>query len=265
MTTLNPLLQRVTSPQRKPFVRSHTFVDGVGPPPYSFFDETQDHLGGLYHAALGWRYSLDFDEFTEVGARPGYLGHMAVTFSTGGVSVAPKTAGLAFGEHGVWEARTGAAAAEFIASSGSGETNGDLLITAKVMLTGRDRLGPAGGSFAGFGVVALGGVLLNPLRISAGLDHPNWRVWFQADGALVSRDSGIPARDQVWYRLQISRVGEAARFYINGQLVRVDGREGVHCVGPVSTAKTLIFGRPAPGPAGDGFAIDSFHLLAERK
>jgi len=257
MTTLNPLLARPTHPQRKPFVRSHTFVDGVGPPPYSFFDETQDHLGAYFHAALGWRYSLDSDEFTEVGARPGFLGRMRVTLL--GATVAPKTTGLTFGEHGVWEARSGAAAYSVSASGGGASLggaslDGDFLATAKVMLFGRERLDPRG-FLAG----------LPDYAFICGSGWPNWLVVYVTEpGTLAFADTDVPVLDNVWYRLQVSRVADAVRWHVNGQLVRVGGREGVPFVRQFGLAKLLLAIRSAPGPAGDGFAIDSFHLLAER-
>ena len=254
MTTLNPLLQRVTHPQRKPFVRSHTFVDGVGPPPYSFFDETQDHLGALYHAALGWKWSLDSDEFTETGARPGFLGRMRLSSGTAGITVAPKTTGLGFGEHGVWEARSGAGAFTLRAGSSGISLGGDFLVTAKVMLFGRDRL-----DLGGFAVGVAGGEFL------AGSDSPNWRVSYVTEsGAIAFDDTDIPVLDDTWYRLQVSRVAGSIRWHVNGQLARVGGREGVRSPRQLDTDKLLLAIRSAPGPAGDGFAIDSFHLLAER-
>ncbi len=255
MTTLNPLLARVTHPQRKPFVRSHTFVDGVGPPPYSFFDETQDHAGALYHTALGWKWSLDSDEFTETGARPGFLGRMRIIISSG-VTVAPKTTGLTFSEHGMWEAKSGTTASQIIAQSGDGRMAGDFLLTAKVMLRGRERFDA---SIAGFAVYS------GAVRIYAASTWPNWRVnYTSATGSTVDVDSGVPALNDTWYRLQISRVATALRFHINGCLIPINGRGGAYLPGPLSAAKSIGFTRPAPGPAGDGFAIDSFHLLAER-
>ncbi len=254
MTTLNPLLARPTHPQRKPYVRSHTFVDGVGPPPYSFFDETQDHVGALYHAALGWKWSLDSDEFTEVGARPGYLGRMRLLSSTSGITVAPKLTGLTFGEHGVWEARSGAGAFLIRAGSARISLGGDFLVTAKVMLFGRDRLDSAGFSAGVAGCAFL-----------AGSSNPFWRVTYVAEpGTIAFAETEISVLDGVWYRLQVSRVAGAVRWHVNGQLARVGGREGVPSPARLDADKLLFASRSAPGPAGDGFAIDSFHLLAER-
>ena len=254
MTTLNPLLARPTHPQRKPFVRSHTFVDGVGPPPYSFFDETQDHVGALYHAALGWKWSLDSDEFTETGARPGFLGRMRLSSGTAGIAVAPKTTGLGFGEHGVWEARSGAGAFVIRAGSASISLGGDFLATAKAMLFGRERLNPSG---------FVAGV--RGYAFAAGSGSPNWLVeYITESGAFAFADTGIPVVDGVWYRLQVSRVAGAVRWHVNGQLARVGGHEGVPSPLRLNTDKFLFAYRSAPGPAGDGFAVDSFHLLAER-
>jgi hypothetical protein len=253
MTTLNPLLARPTHPQRKPFVRSHTFVDGVGPPPYSFFDETQDHVGALYHAALGWKWSLDSDEFTETGARPGFLGRMRIIISSG-IAVAPKTTGLAFGEHGVWEARSGAGAFSIRAGSANISLGGDFLATAKVMLLGRERLDRGGFSAGVAGCAFL-----------AGSGFPFWRVTYVTEpGTFAFAETDIPVLDNVWYRLQVSRLAGAVRWHVNGQLARVGGREGVPSPLRLDTDKLIFASRSAPGPAGDGFAIDSFHLLAER-
>jgi hypothetical protein len=252
VTTLNPLLARPTHPQRKPFVRSHTFVDGVGPPPYSFFDETQDHVGALYHAALGWRYSLDSDEFTEIGARPGFLGRMYVFLFN--AAAAPRPTGLGFGEHGVWEVRSGTAAYLVRAGSASISLDGDFLTTAKVMLFGRERLRSRGFS-AG----------VTYYTIEAGSGSPNWLVRYVTEsGTIAIAETDIPVLDGVWYRLQVSRVAGAVRWHINGQLARVAGREGVPSSQRGDMEKLISVYRDAPGPAGDGFAVDSFHLLAER-
>lgn len=268
MTTFNRLLQRVTHPQRKPFVRSHTFIDGKGPPPYSYFDETNGHLGALCHAALGWEYSSDYDEFTEASARSGYFGRLLVRASYG-LSLGPKTTGLRFGEHGVWQGMSGTGNYLLQATSGALTFDGDFLITAKVQLRGREHLDAvavhgfrmaAGPAFTSVDVPVYPSFL-------AGSDSPNWWVEYgpTLTAAAVRVDTGIPVQDGAWYRLQISRVAGAVRWFVNGQLVRMAGAEGVYFpFRLLDGGKFLRIARLNPGPSNEGLEIDSFHLLAER-
>lgn len=267
MTKLNLLLQRPTHPQRKPFVRSTTFVDGKGPPPYGFFDETQDHLGTLYHAALGWKWSLDADEFTELVAPPRYLGRMYAYVTRPGIVVAPKTTGLAFGEHGVWTAIGDGTPWVFGASGGAVTLDGDFLATAKVMLFQRHNLDTvqkfgfamaAGNIFVGVSAVVCPG-------FAAGSDAPTWQILYGTGIDPLYADTGVPVLNNVWYRLQVSRVAGAIRWFINGQLVRLNGAEGLYLpVRFLEGGKHLVMRRNKLGLAGVGFAIDCFHLLAER-
>jgi hypothetical protein len=268
MTTLNLQLQRATHPQRKPFVRSHTFIDDKGPPPYSFFDETQDHLGVLYQAALGWGYNCDADEFTELGSRSGYFGRLFIR-ATYGLTVGPKTSGLSFGEHGVYAATSGTEKYLLQATSGALTFDGDFLITAKVQLRGREHLDAV--AVHGFRMAA-GPVFTSvdvPVYPSflAGSDSPNWWVEYgpTLTAAAVRVDTGIPVQDGAWYRLQISRVAGAVRWFVNGQLVRMAGAEGVYFpFRLLDGGKFLRIARLNPGPSNEGLEIDSFHLLAER-
>lgn len=251
MTTLNPLLQRSTHPQRKPYVRSHTFVDGVGPPPYSYFDETQDHLAAYFHAALGWKWSLDSDEFTEA-ARPGFLGRMRVLSATGGFAVAPKTTGLTFGEHGVWTGTGGTGAWGVEAQGGIVTLDGDFLMAAKVKLFAIRNL---------FGVqVAAGSQTVPPGCPGFACGGSGGGFWYATLGPTLYPIPAIPVVDNTWYRLQVSRVAGAIRWHINGQLAASVYFPDRLLAG----GKWLECSRIVPGPAGEGFAIDAFHLLAER-
>jgi hypothetical protein len=266
MTTLNPALQRVTYPQRKPFVRSHTFVDGVGPPPFSFFDETQDHLAALFHAALGWAWSVDSDEFTTAWTSSTYLSRMRVIAATGGFLASPSASVANLGEHGIWTGLSGSSPWSYRAQSAPITLDGDFLLTAKVRVTARERLDEAAnkGFLIGCGDPSV--VTAYP-AISCGADSPNWQIRYADSGADLPRlaDSGVPALSGVWYRLQISRVAGAVRWLINGQLVRVSGQEGVFYPYRLQNGcKLLQASRMKPGPSGDGFSIDSFHLMAER-
>lgn len=266
MTTLNPLLQRVTHPQRAPFVRATTFVDGKGPPPYGFFDEVQDHVGALYHAALGWRYSLDTDEFTEAKSRPGFLGRMRVVSVTGGVTPAPAPVATGFSEHGFWSVQGVGMPWRIQARSASVTLDGDFLMTAKVRVVGPDLID----SVANLGfLVGTGSPSSDPVcpAFVAGSDSPTWWLRYAPDpqASPVLADTGVTVGNATWYRLQVSRVAGAIRFFINGLLARPGGAEGVYYPHRLLTGcKWLEAGYSKPGPAGFGVDVDSFHLLAER-
>jgi len=267
MTTVNTLLARATHPQRKPFVRSCTFTDGIGPPPWTFYDETQDHLGAFYGGALGWKYSVLADEFEAMHVRPGYLGNRMLTVNSSGVvTIAPKTTGLEPFEHGVWKVTGGAAAWNYAARTQQMDLDGDFLVTAKIKIYSRETLD----------TMALGGFMLPcsdltsipaPVGFTCGSDSPNWHVLYPPDAtaSVAAADTGIPATSNAWYRLQVSRVAGAVRWFINGRLCTVNGLPGYYFPDRFGEGcKQIRISRRKIGAAGEGFEIDSFHLVAER-
>ncbi len=267
MTAINQTLQRTTYPIRRPYVRETTFIDGIGPPPYGFFDETQAHIGGMFHPLFGWNATADSDEFTEIAARAGYFGRLRITRSVGTFTAGP-TPSTSVTEHGVWiNNADDALPFSWTAEGGSISLDGDFLLTAKVKVMAPDHLDPAQdrGFLIGLGPVS--GMGQYPC-ISCGGDGPNWRALYSPDSgsAQVADDTGIPALAGHWYRLQISRVAGAVRFFINGALVRfASGLEGVYYPDRLLNARKIIeIARSNTGPIDEAFYIDSFHLRAER-
>lgn len=267
MTTLNLALQRLTYPQRKPFVRSCTFTDDVGPPPWTFFDETQDHLGGLAHALAGWKWTLDADHFVSRTVEVNFLGdRMRKNSSSGVVAVAPKTTGLTHGEHGVWTVTGTAAAWNYSAATTEVSLDGDFLFSAKVQIY---NLGDLDTLLNGGFQVTTANAFYPPAPCGfyTGSDKSTWWVGYPVDDASPSTfaDTGIPIVDNAWYNLQISRVDGAVRWFVNGRLCRLDGLPGAYA--PYSYTggwKQVGMSRRKLGINGNGFAIDHFHMLLER-
>ncbi|TXH42066.1 MAG: hypothetical protein E6Q97_36265 [Desulfurellales bacterium] len=272
MTTpaTNTLLTRSTHPIRKPYVRDASFIDGIGPPPFGFFDETQDHLGAYFHALLGWRYSADCDEFTEASAPINYLGRMRIS-DTFGCAEAPATSNATLGEHGVWSVLSFTSDFRLAAQGASVSLDGDFLFTAKVKIVNRGRLETV--SSHGF-MAAIGSLAeTTPHQFVAGSDQENWAIQAPVvgGGGVEVYSTDVPVVDGAWYRLQISRVAGAIRWFINGLPIvlrsadpDLNGLTGQYYPDRIVARKFLYVARSVPGPANDGFYVDSCHLYAER-
>jgi len=266
MTAANLSLLRTTYPTRRPFVREITFVDGIGPPPYVWFDETQEHIGGLAQSSLGWSASCDSEEFEQNYVTAGYFGRMIVTRDVGLSSVGPVSP-VEVGEHGVWQYQANAMPFAYTAEGGRYSLDGDFLLTAKVKIVAPGGLDPAQdrGFVVGLGPIA--GMGQFPC-IACGGDKANWQALYSPDpnSAQVADDTGIPCVAGRWYRLQISRVAGAVRFFVNGALARfASGLDGVYYPDRLLNARKLVeISRTNAGPANEGFFIDSLHLRAER-
>lgn len=267
MTTLNTDLARLTYPQRKPFVRSHTFIDGKGSPPYSFFDETEDHLGGLLHSCCGWKWTIDHDDFTTATEKPNFLGdRMRVTTTSGAVIVTPKTGGLKHGEHGVWTVAGNFAAWDYGAATTEISLDGDFLFTAKVLITHPDD--PDTMINGGFrATMANAFSAPAPCGFHFGGDKTTWHAKYPTDttGGYAFADLGVTVAANTWYRLQLSRVKGAIRWFINGRLCQVNGLSGIYFPTAYRSGwKEVGMSRRKVGTNGAGFAIDCFHMLVER-
>lgn len=267
MTTLNTDLARLTYPQRKPFVRSHTFIDGKGSPPFSFFDETQDHLGGLLHAYTGWKWTIDRDDFTSMTETVGVLGdRMVANTSSGTVIVTAKTGGLRHGEHGVWTVSGDFSAWDYGAATAELSLDGDFLFTAKVALTNPED--PDTLLNGGFRVTTANSFTAPaPCGFHFGSDVTTWHAKYPTDstGGYAFADLGVTVEADRWYRLQIARVKGAVRWFINGRLCLIDGKPGVYApMAYLRGWKEVGMSRRKVGTNGAGFAIDCFHMLVER-
>lgn len=267
MTTLNTALARVTHPQRKPFVRSCTFTDDIGPPPWTFFDETQDHLGALAHAVAGWRWTIDADHFVSATVEPDYLGdRMRVTSTSGTVTIAPKTSALEHAEHGVWTVSSNAAAWNYSAATQELSLDGDFLFSAKVQIFDVGDLDTL--INGGFQVTTANSFSPPaPCGFYVGSDKTTWWVGYPeaATGPSAFADTGIPCESNRWYNLQISRVNGAVRWFVNGRRCTVGGLPGMYAPYAYRNGwKQVGMSRRKVGIAGNGFAIDHFHMLLER-
>lgn len=275
-------------PAHKPYSSGFPFVDGKGPVPYEFFDETQDHLGVLAHAGTGWAWSRDVEDFNGEVYPVGFLGQLTmINLPVGaGLSLTPMSVLNFQGEHGVWRGLSGVAQWDFTLQSNACHVGTqDFLISAKVLCLARANLDPVDsfGFWLGCGPKVGAGV--DPPRypaICGGGDKANWQIYAApAEGqAGVYFDTGIPFHDSLgtmpdtvqraWHVLQISRVGGAFRFFINGRLIRLNGngltdREGIYY--PTSLPEVRRFFRTRrwrAGPINEGFLVDFFHRLCRR-
>lgn len=253
-------------PQRQPYVRSLSFVDGKGPPPWDYFDQLQDHQAAYFGALCGRRASADADEFTESWFRAGYLGRMQIG-SNIGMTVSPAATPDTVGIHGAASVLGGTGSLSFMASGAKYGLDADFLLTVKIKPVGVQDLDTAEqhGLVVGLGQQGLYGAYPS---FAAGSDTDTWRTLWAPD--LVSmpqvEDTGIPIVSATWYRLQISRVAGAVRWFINGQRVAVqNGLEGLYYPYTMLDArKTIEVARTTSGASGHGFLIDSCHLLAAR-
>lgn len=278
MPAVNLLLQRVTHPQRKPYVRGTTFIDGEGPPPYGFFDETQDHLAGLYHGLLGWNYSIDAEDFTQNFTRAGYFGRRMLLSRKVNSVVGPAEflMPLETLRYGTWLGECDNVVGnpfEIEAASAPVTLDGDFLLTARVVvidLVSRDTV-----ALRGFSVGTNPPSFPLGPGFAAGSDSPNWQILYAPDNISPAQfaDTGIPILSRTplfrtggaWYTLQVSRVAGAVRWHINGQLCRLNGAEGLYYPYRILNGCRYIHaGRNHPGDPGAGFGIDTFNLLAQR-
>lgn len=262
----------VTHPTRKPYVRDTTFIDQKPGPPFAFFDETQDHLGAVAHARLGWRWSLDQEDFSEQSYPAGYLGVLKIKknqIGFAGLKFAEVTTHTIPGTCGVWaglveNTLNNPFDAEF--TDLPCLTSGDYLLSAKVSVVGRNRLDifTDEGFHLGTSFKAAGGAAF----VAGGSSETWWT--FLAGRSPKYMDTGIACLEGAYYVLQISRVAGAIRWHINGApVVFTDPVSGEHSTGfyapgVASVGRTLRLKRWNSGPAGDGFLIDYFHRLVQR-
>lgn len=254
-------------PQRQPYVRAVSFVDTKGPPPFDYYDQFQDHFAALAGARAGRSHSLDSDEFTEAWFRSGYFGQMFIDRNIGGMTVAPDAMPDEIGIHGAASALSGVAGFSFAIRSGEFQLDADFLLTVKVKLVNPQSLNSAlaGGFVASVGDAFLG--TPHPPGFAAGGDTQTWRLVYALDGTSprLLYDTGIPCLPGVWYRLQVSRINGAVRWFVNGINARLNGLEGIYYPVALPGAKKWIeINRSAPGAANEGMIMDSAHLLAQR-
>lgn len=274
MPAIDLNLQRVTHPQREPYVRSTTFIDGEGPPPFGYFDETQDHLGGLYHGLLGWKYSIDAEDFVTESPHAGFLGRRMRISKATGCTAAPDFLPPPFFHYGSWIVTCGNTAWEFEAASAPVTLDGDFLLTARVILADVANLNT--GALGGF-TIAVNNPGLAPVGpgFAAGSDSSNWQILYAPDNAspVALADTGIRIDSPrfvsngslSWYTLQVSRVAGAVRWFINGQLCRLGGNEGLYYpYRLLNGCKYVHAGRNNPAMGIGGFGIDICNLIAER-
>lgn len=259
-------LHSAAYPQRQPYVRSLSYVDGKGPTPYEFFDQYQSHIGAYSQALLGRSHMVDSDEFTEAWFRPGFFGRMKIERDNGGVSFNPAAtpdqvgvhgAGSALGSLGPWQFSTGGSVVGL---------DSDFLLTCKIKVINPATLDSADdvGLFVGVGEPARAHAAPSFL---AGGDTRTWRIRSGTDAGARGPmfDTNIPCLPGVWYRLQISRVRGAIRWFVNGQLAPYDGNEGHYYPRSLNFAqKRIDVSRWRAGLGGEGIIVDCCHLLAER-
>lgn len=256
-------------PIRRPFVRSLSFVDDIGPPPFAFFDETQDHLGVASQMTTGQGWSYHREDFDAPAYPAGYVGAFQVTTNVA-TTLEPVDQGVGpgagQGASGVWRGRSGVNPFRLVMESAQLRLSGDFLFSARVWNKSRERLDPFGDRAFIVGTGSLSTAPLCP-AFAGGDGSENWRLVYAGSelGPPTFYDSGVPFLDETWYTLQISRHRGGVRWYINGRLIRVDGLEGVYFPFELTQARRYFeISRFKAGPADDGFLIDYFHRKCER-
>lgn len=256
-------------PNRPPFVRETTYLDGFGPPPFAFYDETQDALIAAQQAATGWTWASHQEDFAgkfDVAFRLGQFRYTGVnttvtrtanTGAAGEVQVAPTLAGLPMTFR--------AATAESHIAQGK-----DFLFSARITVIARAVLQPA----VNFGCwIGLGDSSLDTQPgICCGSDTGTWRIStpLRAGDAHTLVDTKVPVLDGRPYTLQICRKGGVQRFFINGTLIRLptpagtDTRDGVYLPDEIVGAVRLMLCNQVPTAATSGFRVDFFHALIQR-
>lgn len=272
---MNFFPQSRTHPARQPFSAAPRYIDGKGPSPVEFFDATQDNLGALYHAHLLTDWSGSTEDFERPIRYPSsaYIGDFRIVTNTDiaagpGLSIASANAQEA-GEHGVWSFLSGTDGWLFDMQTGPCYVGtSDFLVTCKVRVVSRARLSPVanGGLWIGCGAKAD-----DYPAIVGGSDDPNWYLyapmlaspWIETDIPFYDESSGIGVKG--WYVLQISRVNGALRYFINGRLCPVNGKEGVIYDTDLPAVRRYLHSQAWNATvANDGFYVDYFHRLCRR-
>lgn len=245
-------------PVQYPFVRDASFVSGVGPAIGSdFLNNSQDALVDLYGAFLGRAASLEWDEFTTVQPSMGNLTVITNTNGGGSFHIGQQTPAAA-GEHGVMGVLANVAAAGTFDAQGAPfylDTL-DFLWSARVQLTGKARMDLAGNNGFRIGIQNPPDGLAKNFTFIAGNDKANWQYVIAGSGLV---DTGVAATDGTWYDLQIARISQSAKAYINGALV---GTVAANISLTTARRKVeMIF----PGAnVADGLKIDYFKLWGDR-
>lgn len=261
----------ITIPNRKPFVRGYTFVDGQGPPPSDFFDETQDHLSALVHSMVGWKWSAGVEDFASATYPGGYVGVFRIAQNSGPGKLTttavlnPTEQGL----HGVWKGTSGFGGFAFEMQTGdSAIGRGDFLYTAKVQLDT-----PYIDNFENQGFhIAMGPTSSGLPGFAMGQNSPNWQVFtpLREGGPSVYIDTGVPVLQNKFYVLQWGRSSGGLRFFINNKLISIPNESGtllpgVYWPANIRGAKRYLTAQQSwLGPSTDVFEIDFFHCLLER-
>lgn len=268
-----------TIPIRKPFVRCPSFVDGKGPPPVEFFEETQQHLSAYFHGKLGWEWSLCREDFDGATYPANYIG--AFKYNNAGAATVGVLPSLDFqGEHGVWRVIAPVFPFEFTMHTAPCHVGtNDLLLSAKVLCLDRTDIDPV--ATRGFWVGS-GDPAASYPAICGGSDFDNWQVFTPEAIGQPPRfyDTGIPFYDsrntmpdqvmRAWHVLQISRCAGVWRFFINGRLARLTGNgltaaEGVYYPQSLDAVQRWFrIRRWALGAVTTGAYLDWFSMMAKR-
>lgn len=251
----------IAHPTRAPFVRERTYVDGKGPPPFEFFDQTQDAvLARAQSLVLGMGWAIhreDFDSYLDP-ASPDQLGQFEYSRQNLSLSLLQL---MRVGGAGIveWVTTDNKKSSSLQLRSAESWADRDYLLTAKVSLTPATLL-----PFAQLGfVMSAGQALSSTPGFYAGSDHPNFWVRAQEnlDESPIMVDTGVPIIEDADYILQISRVRGVVRYHINGRHLKIFGKEGCYLPGGFASRRILS----AEAPLGRmRVTCDFFHALYER-
>lgn len=267
-----------THPTRTPFSTGVRFIDTKGPSPYEFFDEAQDNLGAACHAQLLTDWSGAGEDFERPILYPSssFIGDFRIVTNTdiaagAGLTLTSANAQEA-GEHGVWSFLSGVNGWIFEMQTGSCHVGtDDFLITCRLRVVSRAALSP----MLDTGIVVSCGAIgdIYPSFIG-GSDQENWFILARPAPLAFPHfyNTGVPMLDasnalgvKGWYTLQISRVSGAVRFFINGRLIMIEGKEGLYLPDSMPSLRRYLGSRAWHATAANqGFYLDYFHRLCRR-
>lgn len=254
-------------PIRSPFVREITHTAGITPAQAAFYLGTQDALGAIARGLFGRRATLASQDFTSsfYGSTT-MAGDLAITTNQNGAGQMALSASdpAVPGDCGVLRVLSSTTSPfRFeMASATSHLGTADFLFCAKVRLVRKYELSPLLGFSMSLGD---GGY---PQFFAQSVTD-NWLLTTfvtdpdTGDTRVEIRNSGVPALDQEWYELAISRTGGILRHFINGRQVSV-GQGDIRPFFFSKSCRRVVCERVGNGLIGSGFEIDYFHAWRAR-
>lgn len=261
-------------PTLYPYTRVQTYSDGNPPAVLAdeFYNSTEDHLARLFGAMCGLSTSMACDEF-DVESGGALLAGTRVgehfTFDTGANADAQSVSPIADGDHGIWLFRNsvgGAAHNVIIRDNAVFIGARQFIWGARIRLEGRANFATRVNEGV---VVGLWGAAADTMpAFRTGSDFANWWAYYN-DAGDIFVDTGIPAIDDTWFNLFITRKSSdnKLRWYIStGTATPVLVHTSAAAFpAAITFARRFLKNLGTAGSAiGDGVYVDFFKRGIER-